>query len=401
MYPLIRNRARLACLAAALAAAYSANAAHSADMANAADATQADHAAVAAQAATEGAPATATIAPYQPRFGRSRPVVAVIGQNSSPDSTTEISDFVVPYAVLTQSGTADALAVATRPGPLRMRRALQLEPHATIAQFDRRYPEGADYVIVPAVGDYKEPALLEWVRAQAAKGASIVSICDGAMVVAASGLMKGKLATAHWDTQALRFEQYSDVKWQTNVRYVADGKIISSAGISAALPTSIALVEAIAGRERAEAIARELGVKDWSTRHNSDVFLPKLGVNMMAFATSNFFNNWLHTEDSIGIPIATGVDDIALAFTADAYSRTGRSQAYAVAATRAPVRTRNGLMILPDRVAGARLDYTLPPVDGAAPARALDQAIAGITVRYGRLTAAGVALAFEYPLSEQ
>lgn len=335
---------------------------------------------------------------YQARFGRTRPVVAVIGENSAPDSTTEITDFVIPYAVLTQSGVAETVTLATHTGPLKMRRALQLQPHATIAEFDARYPDGADYIIVPAVTKFTAPDLQKWIQSQATKGSSIVSICDGALVVAASGLMKGRRATAHWDTEELRFSNYADIKWQKNVRYVADGKIISSAGISAALPTSIALVEAIAGRDRAESVAKELGVTEWGTKHNSDVFLPKLGVNMIAFLTNHYTNGWLYQIDSVGIPISAGIDDVALAFTADAYSRTGRSQAYSVADSKAAVRTRNGLLIIPDLTNSTKgTDFTLPSFENGIGVRALDNALIGISEKYGRKTAAGVALEFEYP----
>ena len=154
----------------------------------------------------------------------------MIGENSG----TELTDFVIPYAVRTPSGVADTFTVATRNGLLRMRPALQVQPQATIAGFDARFPQGADYVIVPAVVKRDDPALLAWIAAQAAKGGTIVSICDGALVVANSGLMKGHRATAHWATEALRAKQYPDTDWLRNVRYVADGNIISSAGISAA-----------------------------------------------------------------------------------------------------------------------------------------------------------------------
>ena len=95
----------------------------------------------------------------------------------------------------------------------------------------------------------------------------------------------------------------------------------------------------------------------------------------------------------------SGVNDIALAFTADAYSRTGRSQAYSLAATGEPVMTRHGLTLLPDRVVGANssLDRTLATFDTAPSMQTLDQVLAAIATDYGRSTAHGVALDFEYP----
>lgn len=343
----------------------------------------------------ESDPQSGKIETYRARFGRSRPVAAIIGENSG----TEVVDFVIPYGVLTQSGAVEVVTVATKPGVLNMRPALKIQPQATIDQFDALFPDGADYVIVPAVVKSDDPALLAWVAAQGAKGGTVVSICDGALVVANSGLMKGHRATAHWATVDYRKEKYPDTTWMKNIRYVADGKIVSSAGISAAIPASLALVEAIAGYEKAATLAKELGVVEWSTQHNSDVFPPQFGVNLTAYATKNILNGLFHSTQRVGVPVAPGVDDIALALTADAYSRTGRSHAYSLSASNEPVQTRHGLMLRPDLVSGGSNppDWTLPELDATPSVQMLDKVLAGIAERYGRATAYGVALDFEYP----
>jgi hypothetical protein len=125
------------------------------------------------------------IAPYVPRFGRARPLIAVVGENSS----TVLSDYVIPYGVLSQSGVADVVSLATQPGPLKLP-PLQIQPDSTVAEFDIRYPDGADFVVVPAVMKRDDPALIAWVAAQAEKGASMVSICNGSIVLAQAGLTR-------------------------------------------------------------------------------------------------------------------------------------------------------------------------------------------------------------------
>lgn len=334
------------------------------------------------------------IAPYTARFGRNKPVVAVIGENDG----TELTDFVIPYAVISRSNAATVITVSTQPGILNMKPAARIQPEASIVEFDARFPDGADYLIVPAVNKSADKSLVAWVAAQGAKGATIVSICDGALVVANSGLTRGHRATAHWATEGHRRMMYPDTKWQSNVRYVADGNIVSSAGISAAMPTSLALVEAIAGRDRATELAKELGVTDWSASHNSDLFQPQFGVNLLSHAT-RFTNSWFHATESVGVPITTGIDDIALALTVDAYSRTSRSHAYVLASTNRPVQTRSGLVFIPDRVIGDvnPPDHVLPNFDATQPGRVFDKVLAAIGERYGNTTAYRVALDFEYP----
>jgi putative intracellular protease/amidase len=335
-----------------------------------------------------------TIPAWDNAHGRDKPVVAIVGENRG----TELTDFAIPYGVLARSGAVQMLTVATQPGPLVMRPALKIQPHATTRDFDARFPEGADYVIVPAVVKPDDPTLLAWVTGQGKKGATVVSICDGALVVANAGLFKGHRATAHWATESYRKEHYPDTQWMANTRYVADGKVISSAGISAAMPTALALVQAIAGRERAAEVARQIGVNDWGTTHDSDVFHPRLGSNLTAYLTG-YTNRWFHSPDQIGIAVAPGVDEITLAFTADAWARSGRSKVYAVAASSDALQSRYGLTILPDRAGDADGTPELLPESAEAilPGQALDRALAALEQRYGHRTAFLVALDFEYP----
>lgn len=330
---------------------------------------------------------------YRARFARVRPIIAVLGENGG----TELTDFVIPYGILTQSGAAEVVSVGIRPGILTMRPALQIQPSATAAQFDARFPEGADYVIVPAMVRRDDPALLAWLSRQAGKGATIVSICDGALVVANAGLLKGHRATAHWATLSYRRKTYPDVRWIENTRYVADGRIVSSAGISAAIPTALALVEAIGGHDKAAEVGRSVGVTDWSSLHDSQQFTPKFGRNLTAYATTNYVNQWLHRKEAIGVPVTPGVDEIALALTADAFTRSGRGKAYAVSASLKPIVTSHGLVIVPERVDGAGAADRRVSLPTRGHLSMIETVLASVERDYGRSTAFGVALDFEYP----
>ena len=250
---------------------------------------------------------------------------------------------------------------------------------------------------MPAVADAADPVLLAWLVAQADKGATIVSICDGALPVARAGLLKGHRATGHWATQSQREHDFPDTTWLRNTRYVADGKRISSAGISAAIPLSLALVEAIDGRERAAALAQRLGVDDWSASHDSLRFKQDAGMIFTA-AINKIFSS----RQTIGIELHPGMDDIALALAADAFSRTYRSRVQTVAPGGEAVITRAGLTVLADR-GSATAASTAAVVDvmlDALPATdALAHILARIGTMYGRSTAKLVADQLEYPLT--
>lgn len=327
------------------------------------------------------------IAPYQPRFGRAKPLVAVVALNEG----TVISDFCIPYGVMARSGVADVVSVSVTSGPVKMY-PLTFQLDSTIDDFDKRYPKGADYIFVPAVEDFNDAKLVKWVRAQGNKGCTVISICYGALAVANTGLFDGHRATSHYSNEEMRAKLFPNVKWQKNIRYVADGTVVSSAGVTASMPTAIALVEAIAGPAKAAQVAFDVGINEWSSKHNSDVFQADPGNATMPDRNTK-------TQVTIGIPVKAGDDEIALALTAEAYSTNGVTTALAVAAGKAPVRLAHGLVVLPDAVAGGSTSVarTLAPLTPNQATRALDIALTDISKTYGRQAVRNVALFMEYP----
>ena len=317
---------------------------------------------------------------------RARPVVAVLGDNRG----TEAIDFLIPYGVFKQSGVADVYAVAIRPGPLKLRPALTIKSHLTADELDAKFPDGADYVVVPAMFDHETPEVIKWITSQAAKGATIVAVCSGAEILANAGLLKDRAATTHWASVGIILKTDPTIRWQPHRRYVADRGVVTTTGVTAAMPVSIALVEAIAGRKRAKEVAAHLGVSDWSRRHDSNRFA--LGKGLIT-GLRNKAAEWGKQE--IGIPVASGVDDIALGLSADAWSRTYRSQALTVAQART-VRTLYGLELVVDRHGRQGIDRMIEPVDGIKPAQMLDRTLGRMSEMYGEETAKLVAVQLEY-----
>lgn len=318
---------------------------------------------------------------------RKRPVVAVVGLNEG----TETSDYIVPYAVLAESGAADVVSLGTDAGPLKLLPALTIKPQATIAAFDAKYPDGADYVILPRLADPDNPQATAWVKAQAAKGATIVAICAGGLTASAAGLLKDRAATSHWYYVEGLQDDNPGMRWVRDRRYVVDRGVVTTTGVTASLPVSLALIEAFAGRERAAAVAKRFGVSNWDARHRSDAFYMKRNYLLKAAGNSLAFWN----RERFGVPVKPGADEVALAFTADAWARTFRSEALTVADRAGPLLTRRGLMLLPDRVGrDADLEMLAPIPDGAG-ANALPRALAGIAQRYDQTTASFIATQLE------
>jgi putative intracellular protease/amidase len=320
---------------------------------------------------------------------RQRPLIAIVGINDA----TETTDYLMPYGILQRADVADVVALATKPGPVTLYPAFKVVPDMTVADFDTRHPDGADYVIVPAMSRDDDPVVLQWIRNQAAKGAFVIAVCAGAKVVGAAGLLDGKAATTHWYYLDKLREKHPAIRYVADRRLVVDRGVATTTGISASMPMALTLIEAIAGRDKADAIARDLGLPHWDARHKSDAFTFTRPFALTAIGNTLAF--W--SREQLGIDLRPGADEVSLALVADAWSRTYRSRAVTFARTEDALETRSRIRIIPDRVATSwSADHLLPAIGSQRPAQALDQALQGIAARYGMPTADLVAMQLEY-----
>jgi putative intracellular protease/amidase len=317
-----------------------------------------------------------------------RPVVAVLARNEA----TETTDFLLSHAVLQRAGVADVQAVAPRRGRVSLYPALQVEVAQDFAGFDRAYPSGADYVIVPAMlyDRDEDPAVTAWLKRQADRGARIIGVCAGALVVARAGLLDGRRFTTHWYFRSTVLERHPTAVYVPHQRYVVDRDIATTTGITASVPSMLALVEAIGGRAKAQALAAELGVDSWTPAHDSSAF----GLN--ASRTFSYLLNkaafWRRQQWSVDV--RDGIDDIALAFAADAWSRTGNVTVDAASAS-GPVKLRSGLMLAAQPAAEGTPRLPLAPA--LKPAQQLDRTLCEIAERYGAARREWVMIELEYP----
>jgi transcriptional regulator GlxA family with amidase domain len=117
----------------------------------------------------------------------------------------------------------------------------------------------ANTVIVPGVYDIDRPvstAVLRAVRRAAGRGARVASICTGALVLAATGVLDGLRATTHWRAAGDLARRYPHVQVDPNVLYVDNDRVLTSAGAAAGLDLCIHLVRRDLGAEAAAAVAR-------------------------------------------------------------------------------------------------------------------------------------------------
>jgi transcriptional regulator GlxA family with amidase domain len=143
-------------------------------------------------------------------------------------------------------------------GAVRTSSGLRLTPDGDL----RAEVKPADLLLVPGgEGTRPQPAdLVEWLRENAPKSARVASVCTGAFLLAAAGLLDGRRATTHWAHCASLAAKYPAVRVDPDPIFIKDGDLATSAGVTAGIDLALALVEDDLGRDAALAIARAMVV---------------------------------------------------------------------------------------------------------------------------------------------
>jgi transcriptional regulator GlxA family with amidase domain len=125
--------------------------------------------------------------------------------------------------------------------------------------------EALDTLLVPGGGQGAEaaaenPVLVDWVRQRAAQARRVASVCTGAFLLAAAGVLDGRRAATHWNYCAKLAQRFPAIRVETDPIFVCDGPVWTSAGVAAGIDLALALVEEDLGRSVALAVARHLVV---------------------------------------------------------------------------------------------------------------------------------------------
>ena len=182
----------------------------------------------------------------------------------------QILDVIGPLEVfgsanrwLTANGLAAAPAyrlqiLAERAGPVIMNSGLQLV--ATHALSAKKKPLDS-FLVAGGSGVWqarKNRRLIRWIGETARSSQRVASVCSGAFLLAAAGLLNGRAATTHWSDCAQLAREFPGIRVEPDRIFVRDGKFYSSGGVTAGMDLALHLLEQDWGREVAVQVARQL-----------------------------------------------------------------------------------------------------------------------------------------------
>ncbi len=174
----------------------------------------------------------------------------------------EVLDFAGPFQVFT---TAERVARPAKPfatftvaadNAVQARGGLAIVPSYTFG----REPH-IDVLIVPGgvvTDELGKLAVIEWIAAHAAGAQLTASVCTGAFLLAKAGILEGKKATTHWEDVDDFRKSFPGIPIEPQARFVDEGRVVTSAGISAGIDMSLHLVARLAGEALAVRTARQM-----------------------------------------------------------------------------------------------------------------------------------------------
>jgi transcriptional regulator GlxA family with amidase domain len=149
--------------------------------------------------------------------------------------------------------------VAREAGLVRSGSGLAVQADHGVGDAD---PGGVDTLVVAGGGGVDEAsqdaALVDWIAAAGAAARRVTSVCSGVFLLAAAGLITGRRVTTHWSRAAQLAREHPELAVDCDPIFIRDGRVWTSAGVTAGMDLALALVEDDLGRDAAHAVAQEL-----------------------------------------------------------------------------------------------------------------------------------------------
>lgn len=186
----------------------------------------------------------------------------------------ELLDFCGPYeafSAASHDGTPyfNTFTVAEQSEPVASRAGLKFIPDYSFQDAPK-----IDILVVPGgQGTRREienPAVISWIRNVASAAELTTSVCTGSFLLGRAGLLQDGKATTHWGSIERMRETFPDIEVLENVRWVDDGAVVSSAGVSAGIDMSLHVIERLCGPAAAQSSARLMEYDYWQATSVAD-----------------------------------------------------------------------------------------------------------------------------------
>jgi putative intracellular protease/amidase len=266
-------------------------------------------------------------------------VAVVLGQSGS-----DTADVFAPYEVLASSPAFFVYTIAASIAPAPVDGGMSVVPTHTFAEVASGAAPAPDLVVVPAVNGPAEPeeaAARQFIAAQYNAGTHILGICAGSRLLAASGILDGLHATSHWSRIAALETSNPEVSWVTGQRYVQDGRVTTTGGVTSSIPGSLKVMADMAGDSEAIRVGQTIHYPGWTLDAPTAMPVKSFGLQDIPFLMNTAFP-W--GKPDIGVELRDGVGEINAAAIFEVYGYSQGATAIALS-QKGSVTTKHGLVL--------------------------------------------------------
>jgi putative intracellular protease/amidase len=258
---------------------------------------------------------------------------------------TEMFDLLAPYYLFNATGQANVYIVSEKKQQILLVNSLFILPHFTFSEIDSLNIK-ADILVIPNLTIHlKTPpkiSTVNWVKKQYTGDNIILSICDGAATVAATGLYDGKPITTHASDYETLKKQFPGPLWVKDITVTQSGNLYSTAGVANAVEGSLMVIKRIFGEETLQKVL--LDVKYPHTVIQVEHYSNKVTTGSIFTAVSRFA---FKKRDNMGVLLQDDINEFELGSLLDVYSRTLPKSLKSFTIDNKPLKSKHGLTLLP------------------------------------------------------
>lgn len=328
------------------------------------------------------------------------PVAVVLGT-----AGTVATDVMGPFNVFGASDRFAVYTVSVNRKPVALSGGLSVIPDATIADLDAGRMPRPQIIVVPALSDpeAKAEAPLRKLIESVHHDGTILGVCAGARVLAATNVLDGRSATSFWSDLPTLRSTHPETTWIGGKRWVDDGNVITTAGVSSGIAGALHLVDRFAGHAAAEKISARLDYPGWTDGADQSIPVKTVSIADASYvlgATLPWF------QPTYGLMLKDGVGEIDVAAPAELWGGAAFLAHVVPIAEKSTVVTEHGMTLVATPLHGSSVGQEgrtydtilVPGADKAAGESAFDPVLRSIAQFAGKHVAETAAKYIEYPV---
>lgn len=272
---------------------------------------------------------------------KSKKTVLIIADNEG----TEIFDLLTPFYLFNATEKANVIIAAPKKYPIILRKGLFVLPQMSFSEFDAAKIT-PDVIVIPNLSAMtakkQNPEIINWIKKHYGASVKMLSVCDGALTAAATGIYDNKFLTTHASDYEDIKNQFAKPNWIKDTSVTQSGNLYSTAGVSNAVEGSLTVIKDLFGAETMLLVKAKIRYPHAAPLldHKSVPvgFKQKLSIGNKIFFKGN---------KRIGVLLQDSTNEFDLAAILDTYNRTFPKSIESYSLNNKTVTSKYGLVMIP------------------------------------------------------